>query len=76
MGPGGANFSGTEVNVARSVSVYGGATVWIYAQAYGDPGSQKLTASVPDLSTEPFGTGDNFGGRVVAAWIYGVDPAL
>ena len=28
MGPGGANFSGTEVNVARSVSVCGGATVW------------------------------------------------
>lgn len=76
MGPGGANFSGTEVNVARSVSVYGGATVWIYAQAYGDPGGQKLTASVPDLSTEPFGTGDNFGGKVVAAWIYGVDPSL
>lgn len=75
MGPGGADFSGTERSVAKSVGVYGGATVWIYAQSYGDPGGQKLTASIPDLSTEPFGTGDNLSGKVVAAWIYGVEPS-
>jgi len=72
IGPGGANFSGAEANVAQSVGVYGGATAWIYALAYGDAGGQKLSASVPDLSTEPYGTGGNFGGKVVGAWIYGI----
>lgn len=72
MGPGGANFSGAEVNVAQSVGVYGGATAWISALAYGDAGGQKLSAGVPDLSTEPYGTGGNFGGKVVGAWIYGI----
>lgn len=70
MGLGGAPFEGPDVNVAYSVGLYGGANVWIYAQSYGDAGGQKLTASVPDLSTEPYGTGGNFGGKVVAAWIY------
>jgi len=52
--------------------VYGGATAWISALAYGDAGGQKLSAGVPDLSTEPYGTGGNFGGKVVGAWIYGI----
>lgn len=47
--------------MAQSVGVYGGATVWIYALAYGDAGGQKLSASVPGLSMEPCGTGGNFG---------------
>lgn len=71
IGPGGANFSGSEVQVTQSVSVWGGATVWIYAVAYGDIGGQRLTASVPDLSTEPYGTNDNFLNKTLAAWIYG-----
>lgn len=71
FGPGGANFSGTEANVARSVAVYGGATAWVYAAYYGDTGGQKIAADVPDLGTEPYGTGGNFSERVVGAWIIG-----
>ena len=74
MGPGGANFSGPEIKLAQSVGIFGNATAWIYAQAYGDSGGQKLSASVPDLSTEPYGTGGNFSQRVVAAWIYASQP--
>lgn len=67
MGPGGGAFSGSEVNVAQSVSVWGSATVWMYAASYGDTGGQKLTSSVPDLSSEPYGTFGSFLGKVVAA---------
>lgn len=56
--------------ILRSVGVYGGANVLIHTQSSKDTGRQILAASVPDLSTEPYGTGGSFGGRVIAAWIY------
>lgn len=69
MGPGGGNFTGAQLNATFSVGVYGGASLWIYAEGYGDSGGQMLAGSVPDLSTEPYGTASSFAGRVVAAWI-------
>ncbi|KAL8838552.1 MAG: hypothetical protein Q9170_002094 [Blastenia crenularia] len=70
LGPGGAPFQGAMINATYSIGVYGGPTVWIYAEEYGDAGGQKLNGNVPDLDTEPYGTDGNFGGRILAAWIY------
>ena len=69
LGPGGGNLTGVQTNSAHSIQVLGGATVWIYASTYGDGGGQKLTVSVPDLGTEPYGTEGNFGGQIKALWI-------
>lgn len=68
-GVGGGDLAAPVANTANSIQVSGGATVWIYAAAYGDGGGQKLTLSVPDLSTEPYGPDGNFGGKVMALWI-------
>ena len=70
IGPGGANFTGNGIHSVQSVAVFGGATVWIYAKSYGDAGGARLTTSVADLSTEPYGTGGDFLKKTVAAWIY------
>ena len=70
MGSSGANFTGNGIDSVQSIAVFGGATDWIYAQAYGDAGGARLTASVADLSTEPYGTGGNFLSKTVGAWIY------
>ena len=69
LGSGGGNLTDVQANAAHSIQVLGGATVWIYASTYGDGGGQRLSASVPDLGTEPYGTGGNFGGQVKALWI-------
>ena len=67
-GPGGGNVSSQVAGSAQSVTVLGGATVWMYAEFYGDDAGQSTTVSVPDLSIIPLGD-DNMSKKIVALWI-------
>lgn len=69
LGPGGGNFTAAGSGKAESVMLYGNAIAYLFPNAYANEGEIKLTASIPDLKTEPYGTNSNFAGRVVAAWI-------
>ncbi len=69
LGPGGGNLTAAQARTPQSLSVQGAASAWIYAAAYGDAGGQKVTVSVPDLVSEPYGTTGNFSRNIVALWV-------
>lgn len=65
VGLGGQNMTDGR-NKAKSVGIYGGATVTLYPNSYGDGGGQKFTVSVPDLTTVPYGTNGDLSEKLVA----------
>ena len=68
VGVGGGNMTAGAGKVS-SVAIYGDATVTLYPNAYGDPGSQTFTVSVEDLATVPYGTNNNMKGNVSAVLV-------
>lgn len=68
VGVGGGNMTAGAGEVS-SVTIHGGATVTLYPNEYGDPGSQTFTVSVEDLATVPYGTDDDLKGKVKAVLV-------
>ncbi|KAI9850882.1 MAG: hypothetical protein M1838_004861 [Thelocarpon superellum] len=71
FGPGGGPLPSVVQNASRSMSVRGGATAWIYAQAYGDVGGVEVDGDIQDLGQEVYGVDGSFDRRIVALWIHG-----
>ncbi|KAL8714418.1 MAG: hypothetical protein Q9220_001751 [cf. Caloplaca sp. 1 TL-2023] len=65
VGLGGGNMT-DGLGTVQSLGVFGGATVTLFPNQYGDPGSQKFSVSQPDLTTAPYGTNSNLNKRVAA----------
>ena len=68
IGVGGGNMTEGKGQVA-SVAIYGGASVTLYPNAYGDPGGQSSTVSLPDLTSVPYGTNSNLMNNVAAVLV-------
>ena len=68
VGVGGGNMTEGKNQVA-SVAIYGGASVTLYPNAYGDPGGQSFTVSVPDLESVPYGTNSSLKDNVAAVLV-------
>ena len=68
VGVGGGNMTEGKDQVA-SVAIYGGASVTLYPNAYGDPGGQSFTVSVPDLTSVPYGTNSSLIDNVAAVLV-------
>ena len=68
VGTGGGNMTAGRGQVG-SVAIYGGATVTLYPNGYGDRASQTFTVSVDDLATVPYGTNGNLKGNVTAVLV-------
>jgi hypothetical protein len=66
---GGTNLTAQYQRMAQSIMLYGNASVYMYAQFYGDIGGVSTTTSVPDLSALAYSTG-NLQNKVVALWIH------
>ncbi|MCJ1486192.1 hypothetical protein MMC06_006368 [Schaereria dolodes] len=49
LGPGGGPLPSSLVNATSSMTIFGGATVKIYATAYGDNAGASLSAATPDF---------------------------
>lgn len=50
--------------------MFGGATAYLFAETrYADANETAVTADIPDLGSEPYGTNGNFAGKVKALWI-------
>ena len=68
-GPGGGNLTGAITTSAQSLKLYGGATAWIFGEAYGDIGGERVAESIPDLSVEVLGTSQSFNRMIKALWV-------
>lgn len=78
-GFGGGNLTAPETMTAKSMTMHGGATVWIYAQSYDDLGGALITIDTADLSNIDYGTVSttgkgtkgSFSQRIAALWVKG-----
>lgn len=68
-GLGGDNFSDPLGTQAQSLSLVGGAAVWLYSGKYGDLTASYLSTDVPDLSAVADGSELNFAKRIKAMWV-------
>ena len=75
VGVGGGNMTEGKDQVA-SVAIYGGASVTLYPNAYGDPGGQSFTVSVPDLMSVPYGTNSSLKDNVAAVLVLAQQIAI
>ena len=82
-GIGGGNITTSVPRTAKSLSVHGHVTVWIYAQTYNDKGGALITRNIEDLSQVPYGDQtisgkgrDNFSQKIVAMWIRAPQPII
>ncbi|KAL6712894.1 hypothetical protein ACLMJK_009606 [Lecanora helva] len=75
VGVGGGNMTAGKGQV-ESVAIYGGASVTLYPNAYGDPGSQSFTVSVPDLDSVPYGTNSSLKDNVAAVLVLAHQVAI
>ena len=75
VGVGGGNMTEGKGQVA-SVAIYGGASVTLYPNAYGDPGGQSFTVSVPDLTSVPYGTNSSLIDNVAAVLVLAHQVAI
>ncbi|KAI9676003.1 MAG: hypothetical protein M1817_000746 [Caeruleum heppii] len=73
FGPGGGDLPEVARRKARSVKLHGNATVWLYAQSYGDAGGVHVEGSEEDLAAQPYGAEEDFEKKAVAIWV--VDSA-
>ena len=72
LGLGGGNLTSQQANTAQSIRVFGGATAYLFAETgYADGSETPVTTDVKDLKSEPYGTNDNFSGKVKAVWVRG-----
>ena len=69
LGVGGGNITDAGAGKTNSIMMYGNAIAYLFPIGYANQGEIKVTASIPDFSTEPYGTNDNFTNKVMAAWI-------
>ena len=70
LGVGGGNLTSVQQNTAQSIRMFGGATAYLFAETrYADANETAVTADIPDLGSEPYGTNGNFAGKVKALWI-------
>ena len=75
VGVGGGNMTEGRGQVG-SVAIYGGASVTLYPNAYGDPGGQSSAVSLPDLTSVPYGTDSNLMNNVVAVLVLAHPTAI
>ncbi|KAI9676942.1 MAG: hypothetical protein M1817_006781 [Caeruleum heppii] len=68
-GVGGQNLPVSIQRKAQSIGVFGKASVWIYAERYGDAGGAEVTTSISDLKAELYGSEANFNQKIVALWV-------
>ena len=71
FGVGGDKLPTNVQKTSQSLQLHGGATVWIYAQSYGDAGGAEITSGANDLSKTPYGASGNFNQIIMAMLVKG-----
>ena len=70
LGVGGGSLTSAHQHTAQSIREFGGTTAYLFAETgYADASETAVTVDVPDLSSEPYGTNNNFAAKVKALWI-------
>jgi hypothetical protein len=69
FGSGGGDLPAIYQSKAQSLAVHGNATVWLYAESYGDTSAQFVSTSVEDLATVPYNVNSGFSKQIKAMWV-------